>query len=415
VRARIGAWVAAVLLAAPAAAFAQGETIAEIRVHGNYTTPDGDVLALSGLKTGEPATDARLAAAQKALAESDRFDDVEVRKRFRSIDDPSDILVMIVVRERPGVTGDDLTPGTFKRLRALQQWMPILNYADGYGLTYGARTTYSGLAGRDTRLSIPLSWGGERRAAAELERTFESGPLSVLRAAVFVNRRVNPYYEASDVRLGVRLGAEKALTPWLRAGGDGRLERVDFAGAGGVGHSAVGGHLTFDTRVDPSFPRDAVFTQLGWERVAFPSGHAGRTLLDARGFVGLWGSPVLALRAQMARADAALPPAEQSLLGGGSTVRGYRAGNRAGDSLAAVSAEIRVPLTSPLNLGRFGVKGFVDAGTVWSAPQRLSDQPWDRGIGGGVFFGASVLTLDIDVAWPEHGNPRAHFSLGVTF
>jgi hypothetical protein len=68
------------------------------------------VLALSGLKTGEPATDARLAAAQKALAESDRFDDVEVRKRFRSIDDPSDILVMIVVRERPGVTGDDLTP-----------------------------------------------------------------------------------------------------------------------------------------------------------------------------------------------------------------------------------------------------------------------------------------------------------------
>ena len=414
-RARIGAWVAAVLLAAPVAAFAQGETIAEIRVHGNYTTPDGDVLALSGLKAGEPATDARLAAARKALADSDRFDDVEVRKRFRSIDDPTDILVMIVVRERPGVTEDDLTPGAFKRLRALQQWMPILNYADGYGFTYGARTTYSGLAGRDTRLSIPLSWGGERRAAAELERTFESGPLSVVRGSLFVNRRVNPHYEESDVRLGVRLGAEKALTTWLRAGADGRVERVDFAGAGGVRHSAAGAHVTFDTRIDPSFPRNAVFRELGWERVAFPSGHAGRALLDARGFVGLFGSPVLALRAQMERADAALPPAEQPLLGGGSTVRGYRAGNRAGDSLAAVSAEVRVPLTSPLNFGRFGVKGFVDAGTVWSAGQRLSDQPWDRGIGGGVFFGASVLTLDIDVAWPEHGNPRAHFSLGVSF
>jgi hemolysin activation/secretion protein len=128
---------------------------------------------------------------------------------------------------------------------------------------------------------------------------------------------------------------------------------------------------------------------------------------------GAFGSPVLALRARW-RADAALP-AEQPLLGGGSTVGGHRAGNRAGDSLAAVSAEIRVPFTSPLNFGRFGVKGFVDAGTIWSAGQRLADQPWDRGIGGGVFFGASVLTLDIDVAWPEHGNPRAHFSLGVTF
>lgn len=414
-RALIGACAAALFLAAPAAAFAQSGTIGEIRVHGNYETPDADVLGLSGLEPGEPASDERIAAAQKAIERSGRFADVEVRKRFRSIDDPNDILVMIIVREHPGVSDDDLTPGPFKRLRALQQWLPILDYTDGYGLTYGARTTFSGVAGRGTRLSIPLSWGGERRAAAELERTFESGPLSVARGSFFVNRRVNPHYEASDVRVGLRLGAEKALTPWLRAGADGRVERVDFGGAGGARHSAMGAHLTFDTRIDPSFPRNAVFTRLEWERVAFPSGDAGRTLLDARGFIGLFGSPVLALRAQAARADGALPPAEQPLLGGGSTVRGYRAGNRAGDSLAAVSAELRVPLTSPLNFGRFGVKAFVDAGTVWSAGQRLADQPWDRGIGGGVFFGASVLTLDLDVAWPEHGHPRANVSLGVTF
>jgi outer membrane protein assembly factor BamA len=415
VPARIGVWLAAALLAAPAAAFAQAGTIAEIRVHGNYETPDDDVLALSGLKTGEPATDERIAAAQKALDDSHQFDGVEVRKRFRSIDDPNDILVMIVVRERPGVSDDDLTPGVFARMRALQQWLPILDYTDGYGLTYGARTTFAGLAGRGTRLSVPLSWGGERRAAAELERTFDSGPLSVARASVFVNRRVNPHYDLSDVRVGVHAGGEKALVPWLRVGGDGRLDEVDFGGTGGARHSAIGAHLTADTRLDPSFPRNAVFAQLGWERVAFPGGHAGRTLLDARGFVGLFGSPVLALRAQASRADATLPPAEQALLGGGSSVRGYRAGNRAGDSLAAVSAELRVPLTSPLNFGRFGLKAFVDAGTVWNAAQRLADQLWDRGIGGGVFFGASVLTVDVDVAWPEQGNPRVHVALGVTF
>ena len=38
-----------------------------------------------------------------------------------------------------------------------------------------------------------------------------------------------------------------------------------------------------------------------------------------------------------------------------------------------------------------------------AAGQRLADQPWDRGIGGGVYLGAAVLTLDVDVAWPEHG------------
>jgi hypothetical protein len=152
VRGRIGAWVAAILLAAPVAAFAQGETIAEIRVHGNYTTPDGDVLALSGLRAGEPATDARLAAARKALADSDRFDDVEVLKRFRSIDDPTDILVMIVVRasrrDRRSHAGRvyavsraavDADSQLRRRLR------PDLR----------ARTTHSGWAAR-TRLSIPL-------------------------------------------------------------------------------------------------------------------------------------------------------------------------------------------------------------------------------------------------------------------
>ena len=147
----------------------------------------------------------------------------------------------------------------------------------------------------------------------------------------------------------------------------------------------------------------------------FEAGRAGRALVDAQGFVGVIGSSVLAVRAQVARSDAPLPPAEQPLLGGITTLRGYRAGHRAGDSLAAVSAELRVPFNSPLNLGRFGVKGFVDAGTVWAAGTRLSDQPWNRGIGGGVYFGAAVFMVEVDVAWPEEGSPRAHVSLGVTF
>jgi hemolysin activation/secretion protein len=131
--------------------------------------------------------------------------------------------------------------------------------------------------------------------------------------------------------------------------------------------------------------------------------------------VGVFGANVLALRATFARADAALPLSEQPLLGGSGTLRGYPAGYRAGDSLAAVSAEVRVPLTSPLNYGRFGVKGFVDAGTVWSSPERLRDEHFDRGIGGGIYAGVAAFMLNIDVAWPESGSPRVHVGMGVTF
>ena len=51
-------------------------------------------------------------------------------------------------------------------------FMPILDGEDGYGLTYGVRVAYPKPIGPHSRLSFPLTWGGTRRAGAELERTF---------------------------------------------------------------------------------------------------------------------------------------------------------------------------------------------------------------------------------------------------
>ena len=397
----------------PSFAAAQ-ETIAEIRVHGNHTTPDADVLGLSGLKVGDPASESRLTEAQEALRKSDRFEHAEVRKRYRSIDNPSDILVMIVIDERAGVSEDDLTPGVGAQLLSAMQWFPIFNYADGYGLTYGVRMALADVAGNDSQLAFPLSWGGERRAGAQLERSFNDQRTRA-GVAFWVNRRVNPHFDVPDLRQQVRFEADHAIVNWLRVGVSARIAGVDFGDSYSARHTAAGAHVTFDTRLDPSFPRNAVHTRIGWERVGFESGDAGRFSTDARGYLGIGGSAVLALRGQLVRSDAPLPAPEQSLLGGGDTLRGYRAGYRAGDSLAAVSGEVRLPINSPLSFGRLGVKGFVDAGTTWAAGTRLSDQRFERGVGGGVFLGATGFMLDLDVAWPEDGKPRVHFGFGVSF
>jgi outer membrane protein assembly factor BamA len=397
----------------PSMAAAQ-ETIAEIRVHGNHTTPDGDVLGLSGLKVGDPASEPRLAEALEALRKSDRFENVEVRKRYRSIDNPSDILVMIVIDERAGVSADDLTPGFGAQLRSAVQWLPIFNYADGYGLTYGVRTAFPDVAGNDSRLSFPLSWGGERRAGVELERSFNDHRTRA-GVAFWVNQRVNPHFDQPDLRQQVRFEADHAIVPWMRVGASARVAHVEFGEDYSARHMAAGPHVTFDTRLDPSFPRNAIHTKIGWEHLTFESGGAGRFTTDARGYIGISRFAVLALRGQLARSDGPLPEAEQSLLGGADSLRGYRAGHMAGDNLAAVSAEVRMPLNSPVGFGRFGVKGFVDAGTAWASSTRLADQRFERGIGGGVFIGAPLFMMDLDVAWPEEGKPRVHFGLGVSF
>jgi outer membrane protein assembly factor BamA len=252
----------------------------------------------------------------------------------------------------------------------------------------------------------------------EVDRTFDRGPFSRLEGAASLTRRVNPHFDVAEIRSELRVRAERAVASWLRVGGGVRRTHVSF---GGVDDSIVapGADLLIDTRIDPGFPRNALHLTAGVEQLRFDGGHqAARWTTDLRGYVGVFGSTVVALRAATSTSGGALPAYEQALLGGTSTLRGYEFGYRAGDNLAMMSAEVRVPLTSPLIMVKLGVKGFLDAGTVYPHGTRLADQVFDRGVGAGVFLSWAIVRMGLDLAWPIGGptsNPRWHFGLGVTF
>jgi outer membrane protein assembly factor BamA len=423
---------------------AQDERIAEIRVHGNHSTPDSTIIELSGLQVGDELSDKVLREATKTIRRSHRFTDVEIRKRYLSISDPSRVLAMIVVNEKAGVTDTNLTPSIATRLRASSMFLPILNYADGYGFTYGVRTTFPRALGDQTRVSVPLSWGGERRAGVEIDHWFggsrgfygigRRNPQVRLLGGLAVYRRENPHYEVSDLRLEARLRAEHPINSWLRVGATAKTARVTFGNdvddlpaAADVSarllpprtidrHHSYSADVIVDTRLDPSFPRNAVYASLGRELLQWEGdGSAGRWNTDLRGYLGVGGGMVLAVRTQFMTSDQVLPASEQPLLGGTDTLRGYDAGTAGGDNLATMSTELRIPLTTPLSVGRFGVKGFVDWGTTWAKDSRFKDANWRRGIGGGVFFGGGPVLLDLAAAWAEDGSARVNFGLGVSF
>jgi hemolysin activation/secretion protein len=178
---------------------------------------------------------------------------------------------------------------------------------------------------------------------------------------------------------------------------------------------AAGADLTIDTRIDPSFPRDAVEARLGWERLEFAGGGTGRWRADLRGYLGMVGSTVLAVRGQVVRADSSVPRSEHSLLGDQANLRGYPVGFQAGDRLASASAEVRFPLNSPLSAGRLGFTLFADVGTTWMAGERLTKQRFSKGAGGGLYVGAAAFVLDASLAWPEEGRPRLHVGFGMDF
>jgi outer membrane protein assembly factor BamA len=412
------AWLlAAALVFAATAASAQTSpgTVGEVRVHGNHTTPNADVLAIVGDVVGKAATDALVAEVTTRLEKSGRFEGVEVRKRFRSIDNPDDILLMIVVDEVPGISDQDLTPGPMKKLRSSGMFLPIFHSDDGYGLTYGMRMAFVDRLGPRSRITFPFSWGGERQARAQVERSFTRGPIDRLFGDSGITRRENPHYEIGDTRTFVSARLESALQRWLRLGGGAGVENVEF-GEVSDRLARIQGEVTLDTRVDPAFPRNAVFAKFGIERLMFEASDANRRTADVHGYLGLFGQSVLAVRAMTLTANAALPEYEKGLLGGADTVRGYDVGYRVDDNIAALSAELRLPITSPMSVGRFGIKAFVDAGTAYPFGAKLENQRLDMGYGGGAYLHLTIVSMSLDVArGHETGDYRWHFGLGVTF
>jgi outer membrane protein assembly factor BamA len=403
------------------AAVLQTETIAEVRVHGNLTVTDAIVLQLAGVTVGQPLAPDGIAAIEKRLKDSGRFDEVQVRKRYRTLA-MDEVALVLLVHERPGIGPTGAPPSIARQLRSRLMFFPILHYDDGYGWTYGARTSVVDIAGKGTRLSVPLSWGGTRRAALEVDRTFKSGPLTRLSGSFGLAQRENPHYSIDDRRLAVEARAERRLFGRVTLGADIGRSRITFAPVRDNVWT-TGADVTLDTRGDPSYPLDAVFATAAWNRLhsigaaSFsPSGSSiDRYRLDARGYKRLFGQNVLAARVEYDAASAPLPVYDQWLLGG-SSLRGTSAGAFAGDTRFLWSAELRVPFSSPLSTGRVGFNVFMDGGYTAAHEQRIFDQPHHLSAGAGLWLTVAIFSLNLDVARSIDGKrTRVHFGTGFTF
>src|SRR4029453_10212155 len=250
------------------------ETVAAIQVHGNTITRDDEVRRLAGIEIGAVVEANTLDEVAARLRTAKRFDDVRVLKRFASIEDPSQILLVIIVDEGPvhiERTGDEVTPTRVVRSHPLGLMvMPVLSREDGFGFTYGARLARRTVAGRNRRLSFPLTWGGEKKAGADFEKTMEHAPVDRVIAGAAVSQRTNPFYERDDNRQRAWVRVERELVPALRVGATAGWRLVSFMDL----HDRFprgGADVVLDPRVDPNLPRNAVFARASWERLGGPA------------------------------------------------------------------------------------------------------------------------------------------------
>jgi hypothetical protein len=395
------------------------ETVREIRVHGNAFLTDDEVLKLAGVAVGDPLRPSLEQEIAQRLKNSRRFESVDVRKRYRSLDDPTDVALVLVVHERAGTTADASgtsgPPSPWQRFRRRVMFLPIVGYADGYGLTYGGRVSTMDLLTAGERLSVPLTWGATKRAALEFERTFKAGPLTRVFSSAGISSRRNPHFHIDDRRLALRGRAERQFARLFRTGVDATRSAVTFGTADGTLWS-VGADAALDTRADPAFPGNAVVLGGGWTRLNVRGLPAiNRYTADARGYARIIGQNVIAGRLQYFTSGAALPAYERLLLGGAPTLRGFRGGAFAGDRMVITSGELRAPLTSVLRSARLGLTVFMDAAKVVDFGASLADAAWHRGAGAGLFLLAPLIQINVDVAHGSDSGTRLNIGTGFSF
>lgn len=375
------------------------QRIVEIRIFGNYETPDEEVLAAAGIAPGDAIDEAGLEALRSRLQEAG-YRDVEILRRYRSLTSTDEVVLILSLREPVPVSSKFL-------------FLPEIHYNEDEGFSIGGRVSSKSLLGAGELISVPVTVWGVDRAAIEVTRSWQSG-YGV--GGSFEYRHFNnPFYDVADERLRGALFFERAFSNSLRARLHGGWEDVDFGGTQDR-LWRYGATLTFDTRPNATFPYDAVLARAGWEGIDTDSlGVVNRATFELAGYKTLFGPVVLAARGLYENADAPLPLYERPFVGGMVSLRGTRAGTYSGDGQMLGTVELRIPLTTMSGLGRAGFTLFWDTAAVWDHGSSVADAPFHHGVGGGVFLQVPIVRLNIDVGNDLEGSTRVHFGLGFRF
>ena len=113
------------------------EAVAEIRVHGNLSVSDAEVVALAGVELGDEAGPDLTEAVRERLEASGRFETIDVRGLYRSLTATDEVALVIVVRERPGARWRNPVARALAAVGRRLMVAPMVDHREGYGVAYG--------------------------------------------------------------------------------------------------------------------------------------------------------------------------------------------------------------------------------------------------------------------------------------
>ena len=171
--------------------------------------------------------------------------------------------------------------------------------------------------------------------------------------------------------------------------------------------------ITYDTRDVVEYPMRGTFLQASFGQIGFGTFiNYHESIIDARRYIPLASWLSLCMRSAVDLAGGGdVPVYSHVFLGLSQRIRGDWNDKREGEDLGMGSVELRFPLLAPqtysfaasptyvpeqFTVWKFGIYGtlFADAGIPWFRNQRLADQQWSNGTGGGLdlLFPYGIIT-----------------------
>ena len=394
-------------------------TIIEVRVHGNYETPDSEILRLADVPVGAEATDDVLDSIRRRLMGSGRFASVRILRRYRTLDARGGVVLIIFVKE--GSSASELPD-------KLMFW-PKFTGGEGYGFSAGGQAALIDYFGYGERLSAYATYGGVKQVCLEAEVGLSEFTFSKVYGGVNLSRRFHPTYEKVMDRLDAWAGATYQRG-WAQLGVEAGLADIDYEGLEGS-YFYFRADATVDSRAESTIPGNDVRLYASWERrwvgagaidgaaLAAWSGAGDYSVdiyeLDVRLYKRLFGHTALCAQLFYITSGGPLPTYMKPFNGRETSVRGHETGLWIGDRMAVGKIEYRVPLHSLAKFYRYGIHFFADAGTALDYGQGFDAAEWRYGVGCGVFASIAGFGARLDLAHNLEGSFRVHFGSGFSF
>ncbi|MCK5147790.1 BamA/TamA family outer membrane protein [bacterium] len=333
----------------------------------------------------------------------------------------------------------EMIPGTLDSLirvlvilqeKSIMSIMPLLRRDSRFGISAGMEIVIHNAWGKRQRIKAFSQIGGEPGAGISWSMPHSSAPFQMNWQAM-INHYRTPYlypdakekfnYRKTNIHVAASRPIHRHWTTGLAAGlihHQAEIGEQTLSGSTEEYAYYYEASSCIDTRDWPAYPQSGIMLEISARRYqAAQEQSLIQTRLHGSYYHTVLNNNILAIETHIRWFNNHAPTLYKWHLGGGSTIRGLKTGDLAGDNAINATLEYRIPILysrHPLEgfHAGYALVLFIDTGSAWNKGTNIANRRWETAGGMGIhaIWGQYVLRTE----YGYHGRGWGFLSAGTS-